>query len=41
VGFTVKIFSYPLRILQTGFVQSYAFLMVLGIIVFVWVYILK
>lgn len=41
VGFGVKLFSYPLRILQTGFVQSYAFLMVLGIVVLVWVYVLK
>jgi NADH-quinone oxidoreductase subunit L len=41
VGFTVKILSYPLRILQTGFVQSYAFLMVLGIIAFIWLYVLK
>jgi NADH-quinone oxidoreductase subunit L len=41
VGFSVKIFSYPLRIIQTGFVQSYAFLMVLGLIVFIWVYVLK
>jgi NADH-quinone oxidoreductase subunit L len=41
VGFTVKILSYPLRILQTGFVQSYAFFMVLGIIAFIWLYVLK
>ena len=41
VGFTVKILSYPLRILQSGFVQSYAFLMVLGLIVFIWMYVLR
>ncbi|MDD5543788.1 MAG: NADH-quinone oxidoreductase subunit L [Acidobacteriia bacterium] len=41
VGITVKIFSYPLRIIQTGFVQSYAFFMVLGLILLIWVYALK
>ncbi len=41
IGFTVKIFSYPLRIIQSGFVQSYAFLMVLGLIVFIWMYVLR
>jgi hypothetical protein len=30
----VKILSYPVRLLQTGFVQSYAFLILVGLLIF-------
>jgi hypothetical protein len=38
LGFTVKVLSYPARILQTGLVQSYALLIVLGVLVFMGYY---
>ncbi len=34
LGFTTKILSYPVRVIQTGVVQSYAWLIVLGVLVF-------
>ncbi|MBH00320.1 MAG: NADH-quinone oxidoreductase subunit L [Solibacterales bacterium] len=38
-GFLVKFVSYPTRMLQTGFVQNYAFVVVLGVIVILSYYI--
>jgi hypothetical protein len=35
-----KLLSYPARILQTGRVQSYALLIVLGVLVFMGYYLL-
>jgi NADH-quinone oxidoreductase subunit L len=32
IGFTVKIASYPARVLQTGLLQNYAFIFVLGVL---------
>jgi NADH-quinone oxidoreductase subunit L len=40
LAFTTKVLSYPARILQTGRVQSYALLIVLGVLVFMGYYIL-
>ena len=38
-GFLVKFVSYPTRMLQTGFVQNYAFVVVLGMVVILSYYI--
>jgi NADH-quinone oxidoreductase subunit L len=35
VAFTTKLLSYPVRVIQTGLVQTYAWLIVLGVLVFV------
>jgi NADH-quinone oxidoreductase subunit L len=34
IAFTVKVLSYPVRIIQTGLVQQYAFVIVAGVLVF-------
>ncbi len=34
MGFGAKVFSYPMRILQTGLVQNYAMFIVLGVLAF-------
>jgi NADH:ubiquinone oxidoreductase subunit 5 (subunit L)/multisubunit Na+/H+ antiporter MnhA subunit len=33
-AFTVRLLSYPARVLQTGLVQSYATFIVLGVLIF-------
>jgi NADH-quinone oxidoreductase subunit L len=38
MAFTVKVLSYPVRIVQTGLVQTYALLIVLGVLVFMGYY---
>jgi NADH-quinone oxidoreductase subunit L len=38
LGFSVKVLSYPVRVLQTGLVQTYALLIVLGVLVFMGYY---
>ena len=40
MAFTVKLLSYPVRIIQTGFVQSYAWLITFGVLVFFAYYLL-
>ena len=35
VGGLVKTFSWPMRLIQTGYVQNYALMMILGVLVFV------
>ena len=35
VGAFVKTFSWPVRVLQTGYVQNYAMVMLLGVLFFV------
>jgi NADH-quinone oxidoreductase subunit L len=40
LAFLTKVFSYPARILQTGFVQSYALLITLGVLVFMAYYLI-
>jgi NADH-quinone oxidoreductase subunit L len=40
VAFVTKLFSYPMRILQTGLVQNYALMVVLGVLVFMAYYLL-
>jgi hypothetical protein len=32
MGFSVKVLSYPTRVLQTGLVQNYAMFIVLGVL---------
>jgi NADH-quinone oxidoreductase subunit L len=39
-AFIVKMFSYPARVLQTGLVQNYAWLIVLGVLAFMGYYML-
>jgi NADH-quinone oxidoreductase subunit L len=34
VGAFVRTFSWPVRLVQTGYVQNYALLMILGVLVF-------
>ena len=34
VGFSTKLLSYPVRVVQTGLFQTYAFFIVLGVLVF-------
>ena len=41
LAFAVKVLSYPVRVLQTGVVQSYALLIVLGLLVFMGYYWLR
>jgi NADH-quinone oxidoreductase subunit L len=40
LGFTVKVLSYPVRIVQTGLVQMYALLIVLGVLIFMGYYLI-
>lgn len=40
MGFSVKLLSYPVRIVQTGLVQTYALLIVLGVLVFMAYYLI-
>ena len=41
MAFAVKLSSYPMRIIQTGFVQSYAWLITFGVLVFFAYYLLR
>jgi NADH-quinone oxidoreductase subunit L len=40
VAFTTKLLSYPVRIIQTGMVQTYALLIVVGVLVFMAYYLI-
>jgi len=40
LAFLTKVLSYPVRILQTGLVQTYAWFIVLGVLVFMGYYLL-
>jgi len=40
MGFSVKLLSYPVRIVQTGLVQTYALLIVLGVLIFMGYYLI-
>jgi NADH-quinone oxidoreductase subunit L len=40
LGFAVKVMSYPVRIIQTGLVQTYALLIVLGVLIFMGYYLI-
>ncbi len=40
IGYAVKLLSYPARIIQTGIVQTYAWLITLGVLVFMAYYLL-
>jgi len=40
LAFVTKVFSYPARIVQTGFVQSYALLITLGVLTFMAYYLI-
>jgi NADH-quinone oxidoreductase subunit L len=40
IGFVAKLFSYPMRIVQTGLVQNYALLITLGVLAFMAYYLL-
>ena len=40
-AFTVKVTSYPVRLLQTGLVQAYALFIVLGVLIFFSYYLLR
>src|SRR5438094_4865469 len=40
-AFAVKLMSYPARIIQTGLVQTYAFLITLGVLVFLAYYLIR
>ncbi len=40
-SFSVKVLSYPVRILQTGYVQAYAFVIVLGAAVYLGFYLMR
>jgi NADH-quinone oxidoreductase subunit L len=41
VAFVTKVASFPVRLIQTGFVQSYALLIVLGVLTFFGYYLLR
>jgi NADH-quinone oxidoreductase subunit L len=41
LSFVVKVASYPMRILQTGHVQAYALIFVLGVLVFFGYYVMR
>jgi hypothetical protein len=41
LGFTTKVLSFPVRMIQTGFVQSYALLIVLGVLAFFGYYLFR
>ncbi len=41
LGFTTKVVSFPVRMIQTGFVQSYALIIVLGVLTFFGYYLLR
>ncbi|HUU12985.1 MAG TPA: NADH-quinone oxidoreductase subunit L [Terriglobia bacterium] len=40
LAFTVKVLSYPVRVIQTGLVQTYALLIVLGVLIFMGYYLI-
>ncbi len=40
VAFITKLLSYPVRVVQTGFVQTYAWLIVLGVLLFMGYYLI-
>jgi NADH-quinone oxidoreductase subunit L len=40
IGFGTKVLSYPVRVVQTGLVQTYAWLITLGVLVFMAYYLL-
>ena len=40
LAFVVKLFSYPVRVIQTGLVQTYAWLIVLGVVAFMAYYLI-
>ena len=40
-AFGVKVASYPVRLLQTGLVQSYALMIVVGVLIFMSYYLLR
>jgi hypothetical protein len=40
VGFGTKLLSYPARVIQTGLVQTYAWLITLGVLVLMAYYLL-
>lgn len=40
MAFAVKLFSYPVRVVQTGLLQTYALLIVLGVLVFMGYYLI-
>jgi hypothetical protein len=33
-AFVVKVLSYPVRVIQTGLVQNYAWMITLGVLIF-------
>ena len=41
MAFAVKVLSYPVRIIQTGLVQTYAFLIVIGVLLFMAYYLIR
>ena len=41
MAFVVRLMSYPVRVVQTGQVQSYALLIVLGLLGFVAYYLVR
>ncbi len=41
LGFTVRLLSWPVRVIQTGFVQAYLFLMATGVVVFFFYYVIR
>ena len=40
LGFGTKVLSYPVRVIQTGLVQTYAWLITLGVLIFMAYYLL-
>jgi NADH-quinone oxidoreductase subunit L len=40
-AFTVKVLSYPVRVVQTGYVQSYALVFVFGVLMFFGYYVMR
>ena len=40
-AFSVKVLSYPVRLLQTGLVQTYALFIVFGVLIFFTYYLLQ
>ena len=41
VGFGTKLLSYPVRVVQSGVVQTYAFFIVLGVLIFMTYYLVR
>jgi NADH:ubiquinone oxidoreductase subunit 5 (subunit L)/multisubunit Na+/H+ antiporter MnhA subunit len=40
LAFLVKVLSYPVRVLQTGLLQSYAWFITLGVLIFMVYYLI-